>query len=108
MIKGSSMACYKVLHMEKPNIDDVIRINAIARGGEIVENKDEADIVFAFNNDNEKQITISPSDLDYFSGNLMPNTVSDVYKENGPKLINEKQIDNKTEDKNNEIYNENR
>jgi hypothetical protein len=71
--QGTSMGCYKVLHMEKPNISDVIRINAEARGGEIVYNKEDADLIFAFNEG------ITPTDLDYFSGELIPQEVAPEY-----------------------------
>lgn len=72
-IRGTQMACYKALHMEKPDIADVIRINVEARGGEFVDNKEEADTIFALNEG------IKPTDLDYFAGNLIPAVVSPEY-----------------------------
>jgi stress response protein SCP2 len=73
-LKGVTMNTYKAIHMEKPNIDDVIRINVEARGGELVENREDADLVFALDGD------IKPTDLDYFSGNLIPKNVSKEYE----------------------------
>jgi stress response protein SCP2 len=70
---GTSMVCYKALHMEKPNLDDVIRVNVDARGGEIVYDKDEADLVFDLNEG------ITPTDIDYFSGELIPAEVAPEY-----------------------------
>ena len=71
--QGTQMGCYKALHMEKPFISDVIRLNVEARGGEIVYNKDEADLVFALNEG------IKPTDLDYFAGELIPKEVAPEY-----------------------------
>lgn len=70
---GAQMGCYKALHMEKPFISDVIRLNVEARGGEIVFNKEDADLVFALNDG------IKPTDLDYFSGELIPKEVAPEY-----------------------------
>ena len=70
---GTNMVCYKALHMEKANISDVIRLNAEARNGEIVENKEDADLVFSLNEG------ITPMDFDFFSGELIPKEVSACY-----------------------------
>lgn len=88
--KGTAMACYKALHLEKPDIYDVIRINALARGGEIVYDKDEADIVFALDEG------IKPTDLDYFTGNLIP-------KEVAPEFLPKEEVKEEISEKNEEI-----
>lgn len=71
--QGMYMSCYKALHQETANIEDVIRINVEARGGTIVPEKENADIIFAFDEG------ITPADLDYFSGNLLPKVVAKEY-----------------------------
>ena len=84
--QGTQMGCYKALHMEKPFISDVIRLNVEARGGEIVFNKEDADLVFALNEG------IKPTDLDYFAGELIPKEVAPEY------IPKEEQEEEKTED----------
>jgi hypothetical protein len=73
-IRGVTASAYNAIHMEKPNIDDVIRVNVEARGGKLVESREDADLVFALDGD------IKPTDLDYFSGNLIPKNVSKEYE----------------------------
>ena len=92
--QGTQMGCYKALHMEKPFISDVIRLNVEARGGEIVFNKEDADLVFALNEG------IKPTDLDYFAGELVPKEVAPEYipKEEKVEEIEEKIPTPKQED----------
>ena len=85
--QGTAMVCYKALHLEKPNIEDVIRVNVEARGGRIVDNKEKADLVFALNEG------IKPTDLDYFAGNLLPKDVVEVKRADVEKIAEEKQED---------------
>lgn len=92
--QGTQMGCYKALHMEKPFISDVIRLNAEARGGEIVFNKEDADLIFALNEG------IKPTDLDFFSGELIP-------KEVAPEYIPEEPEEIQSEEKEEIIQNEN-
>lgn len=93
---GTSMVCYKALHMEKPNLDDVIRVNVEARGGEIVYNKEDADLVFDLNEG------ITPMDLDYFSGELIPAEVAPEYLPTEEPAPNEIKPEEKPEQSNEE------
>lgn len=90
-IKGATMSCYKVIHLEKSNVADVIRINAEARGGEIVNNREEADIVFAIDGD------ITPMDFDYFSGNLISKEVVEGNREKiKEKIYRKEEVNNES------------
>ena len=73
---GATMALYGAIHMEKPDIYDVIRINVEARGGKLVDEPGWADLTFALDGD------IKPTDLEYFSGNLIPEKVAEEYNKN--------------------------
>lgn len=78
MSDGIAFSLYKAMNMEKPDIFDVICANVFARNGEIVKSPDEADIAFVLHKPTVESSTefITPFDLDYFSGNLMPKEVS--------------------------------
>lgn len=89
-IRGVSAVCYGLTNLVKPDLYDLVRLNAIARG-EIVTDRNEADIIFSNDNkkpikavedivDDEKIITfvendevpiISSFDLDYIMGQLL-------------------------------------
>ena len=76
----SQMHCHKAIHLEKPDIDDVIRVNVEARGGEIVSSKEEAEVIFALSEG------IKPTDLDYFAGNLLPAEVAPEFLPEPPVI----------------------
>ena len=78
MSDGIAFSLYKAMNMEKPDIFDVICANVLARNGEIVGNPNEADIAFVLHKPTGESSTefITPFDLDYFSGNLMPKEIS--------------------------------
>ncbi|MBO4888365.1 MAG: hypothetical protein J5589_08655, partial [Firmicutes bacterium] len=90
-IHGVTAIGYAMTHVRKPMLDDLIRLNAQARG-EITDNRDEADIIFdtdtslpvrIFENQREdgtifedieerKDVPIiTPFDLDYFMGQML-------------------------------------
>lgn len=48
---GTIAACYSAVYMSKPNLYDLFVTNVKARGGILVENKDEADIVCSLDGD---------------------------------------------------------
>lgn len=91
-LSGVTATCYAMTHLNKPNIYDLAMLNAMARG-EVVKNRNEADIIFS--NDTtvpyeiviekdeqtgvEKRVfkdkteipIISSFDVDYFMGSLI-------------------------------------
>lgn len=85
----TKIQCIKAIDGDITNLTDVIKINALARG-EIVDNPEEADITFGFDGD------VKPTDIDYFSGNLLPKEVAPEY-----------QIEEVEEDKENENVDKN-
>jgi hypothetical protein len=96
------MQCAKVLDGDYTKISDVIRINALARG-EIVNSPEEADITFGFDGD------IKPTDVDYFSGNLLPKEVAPEYlSEPEPEIENSEiedvNIENPTQNVINDMF----
>ncbi|MBQ7058215.1 MAG: TerD family protein [Firmicutes bacterium] len=88
---GVTAIGYAMTHLRKPMLDDLIRLNAQARG-EITNDRDEADIIFDTNTDLPVRIfenqredgtvfedieerkdvpIITPFDLDYFMGQML-------------------------------------
>ena len=45
-LKGVTATCYGVAHLNKPNLYELVYLNALARG-EIVKDRNEADIIFS-------------------------------------------------------------
>ncbi len=60
-LRGVAAACYGIVHMQRPNLYDLIALHIRARGVQ-VDNKEEADMIF----DVEEGIT--PFDTDVFMG----------------------------------------
>ena len=56
-LKGTTAVCYAMTHIEKPNLYDLVLLNAHARG-KIVSSREEADIIFS--NDTTKPVIKIP------------------------------------------------
>lgn len=82
-LSGVSAVCYAMVNFNKPNLYDLARINAQARG-ELVTDMGEADVVFIGDNDavptgaaedengeEKEQEIITPYDVDYIVGRLL-------------------------------------
>ncbi len=89
-LDGTSAVCYAMMNLNKPNLYDLITLNALARG-EIVNKREDANIIFSNDttkpmeriienedSDNpkiiwrEKDVTIVTAfDLDYFMGQML-------------------------------------
>ena len=89
-LSGTSAVCYAMMNLNKPNLYDLITLNAMARG-EIVSKREDADIIFSNDttkpmeriiededSDNpkiiwrEKDVTIVTAfNLDYFMGQML-------------------------------------
>lgn len=73
------------MHLEKPDIDEVVTLNVLARGGEFVNTHEEADVIFALGQSDAYagKTVITPYDLDIFNSDLVPATstlAEDFYK----------------------------
>ena len=75
-VYGVTAVCYAMTHMNKPNLYDLVMLNAKARGNIVVDKK-KADIIFAGELQyNDKGIPakariVTPFDADYFMGQLL-------------------------------------
>ena len=60
-LSGVTATCYAMTHLNKPNIYDLATLNAIARGT-IVNDRNEADIIFSNNSTTPYEIVIEKDD----------------------------------------------
>lgn len=73
--KNTALAVlYHTMHLPKPTVYDVMAANLAARGGELVDTPEEADVVVTLYNGDEYEgkRVVTPYDLDIFAGDLVP------------------------------------
>ena len=80
------ISAFNAANTEKASISDLVRVNVEARGGVLVDSPEEAEIVFDLDGEeyNGKTV-ITPFDLDYFSGNLLPETEATQFNKSKEK-----------------------
>lgn len=67
---GVRAVLYAFVNLNKPNLYDLIYLNAYARG-KIVWDKEKADIIFALEKEESEKTVITAFDIDYFMGNML-------------------------------------
>ena len=91
-----AQACYSIVYANKPNLYDLFEINAKARNGNIVDNIEEADIIYTTDYiENEKDV-ITPFDRDIITADYLT-----ITKEN--EIVQEEQKEEKIKNNNTKV-----